>query len=339
MAAARRDWAGAPALVTGGEGFIGTHLVERLLTGGADVRILARHDARRHAAAEVVVGDVTLPTTLTQAVRGREIIFHCAAAGGGTLATARSVNVAGTHSLLDAAARSGVRRVVHLSSVAVHGPALPERVAEEFPRVTRGTPYAISKVEGEAVALSFHASRALEVVVIRPTCVYGPASPTWVLAPLGRVRDEQAVLVDAGRGLINLVYVDDLVDCLLLGAAEPTADGEVFIANGAPITWAEYLGAFARMLHKPPPASVSLSTARAMAEAYQWRFRFTRRSGRLLGADIRAQTMRTVFDAAKARRQLGWTARVGFAEGMRLTEAWLRETGYLPAPRRLELAS
>jgi nucleoside-diphosphate-sugar epimerase len=328
------DWPGdVSVLVTGGNGFIGERLMSRLLASRARVRLLSRDGLRGVPQATTVTGDVTLPDSLSTAAEGCDVIFHCAATGGGTLDDVRAVNVEGTRNVLQAAVRAGARRVIHLSSVAVHGNDLPDRVTENQPLIDNGSPYAVSKAEGEAIALSYHTRGEIEVCVIRPTCVYGPRSATWVLAPFGRVRDEQILLVDGGWGLINLVYVDDLVDLMFTAATHSAAAGEVFIANGEAVEWWAYLGGYAAMLGKPAPQSVSLLQAKALAEGFLWRYRFTRSAGRLVAGDIQQQMNRSVFVADKSHLLLGLAAATPFAEGMRKTRDWLRDTGYLPAPR------
>jgi nucleoside-diphosphate-sugar epimerase len=329
-----RDWpADVSVLVTGGNGFIGERVISRLLASRARVRLLSRDGLRGLPQVTTVTGDVTLPDSLATAAEGCEVIFHCAATGGGTLEDARAVNVEGTNNVLQAAARAGARRVIHLSSVAVHGSELPDRVSENQPLIGSGSPYAISKAEGEAIAFGYQTRGEMEVCVIRPTCVYGPRSATWVVAPFRRVRDEQILLVDGGRGLINLVYVDDLVDMMLTAAMDGAAAGQVFIANGQAVRWSAYLGGFATMLGKPAPQSVPVLQAKALVEAFLWRYRFTRRAGRLVSGDIQQQMNRSVFVADKARRLLSLPAATPFAEGMQKTSDWLRASGYLPAPR------
>jgi nucleoside-diphosphate-sugar epimerase len=320
-----------PVLVTGGEGFIGNVLTEHLRDRGAAVRVLVRDPVSLTTDRDRVVGDVTLAASLADAVRGCEVVFHCAAAGGGPLAHARAVNVEGTRNLLEAALQAGtVRRVVHLSSVAVHGPRLPAVVSEDQPFCSAGDAYSMTKAQAEVVARSYNGRAALEVVVVRPTCVYGPRSTTWVLAPFKRIRDEQVLLVGSGAGLINLIYVTDLVELLLLAATSPRSPGQVFIGSGVtPVTWSEYLNAFAAMQGKPCPPTVSVYWAFVLAHAYLWRFRFTRKPGRLSPGDLRQHMNRSVFSIGKARELIGFEPRVTFNEGIKLTEAWLRETGYL----------
>ncbi|MCA1644675.1 MAG: NAD(P)-dependent oxidoreductase [Chloroflexi bacterium] len=321
---------GCPVLVTGGEGFIGRHLSQRLSQAGARVRVLARDVTRPSTDWERVSGDVILPSTVAEAAGGCELIFHCVAGGGGTLDQARAVNVEGTRHVMEAALASGsVRRVVHVSSVAVHGSTLPPLVMEDQPMVTSGSSYAVSKAEGERLASAYHDRSGLETVVVRPTCVYGPGSATWVLAQFRRVRDEQVLLVGRGVGIINLIYIDDLIDVLLLAATSSKAAGECFFASGGPVRWSDYLGAFARMQHKPAPPSVARWRAPVLAEAYSWRFRFTRKMGRLSRGDIQEQTSRTIFRTGKVQQLLGFVPRTTFEQGAHKVEAWLRASGYL----------
>jgi nucleoside-diphosphate-sugar epimerase len=322
---------GVTALVTGGEGFIGSVLARRLRESGAMVRVLARDPTRQAEGHDLVLGDVTLAPTVLEATRNCELVFHCAASGGGALGQARAVHVDGTRHVMESALQNyTVRRVVHLSSVAAHGSHLPRVVDENQPLVSTGDAYSVTKAEGERVARSYNGRKGLEVVVVRPTCVYGPGSPTWVVNPFQRVRDERALLVGGGAGVINLIYVGDLVELLLLAATSPQAPGESFFASGrVPVKWGDYLGALAQMQGKPPPGSVPFWLAPILASAYLWRFRFTRKVGKLSWGDVEQQRSRTIFRIDKARELLGFEPRVGFEDGMRLTEVWLRDAGYL----------
>jgi nucleoside-diphosphate-sugar epimerase len=272
---------------------------------------------------------VTDPASLEAAAGGCEVVFHCAT-GGTTLEDARRINVEGTANVVRAAARAGVRRVVHVSSMAVHEPEGRE-LTEAAPLRTRGGPYAVSKAEAERAAVALAAEAGVELAIVRPTIVYGPASPMWTLGFFQRVKNEQLVLIGGGRGVLNLIYVDDLVDGLLLASSSPRAAGEAFLLSGAESQdWGGYVGALARMCGKPPPPSVSAHTARLRAAAALWYFRFTRRPPRLDEADLALMTGAPVVRIEKAHRLLGFEPRVSFAEGMARSEAWLREEGHLP---------
>lgn len=322
------------AFISGVTGFVGGRLAQRLVSCGIHVNGLARDPTKTALLTangfEAFSGDVAVAETLVPAMAGCDIAFHCAAVGGGTLQESRQTNVAGTASVLNCASRSGVRRVVHLSSVVVYGDDLPAVVDESCPYLTRGSSYALSKAEGEQVALSLGGELGVEVSVLQPTCVYGPGSPVWTMRFFQRVRDEQTVLVDDGAGMCNLVHIDDLIDAALLAADCDGAAGERFIISGpTPATWRAYLNYFAQMCGKPAPPSVPLWKARLQSAVMIWHFRFTRRPMKFDWSDVQLMRTRAVFSIAKARAGLGYRPKVDIDAGMADTAAWLHEQGYL----------
>src|SRR5262249_3073922 len=154
-----------------------------LTARGIPVRVLCRHpfgNGNGTNGVERVQGDVTRPETLARAVAGCDVVFHCAW-GGASLADARRVNVDGTRHVIEAAAAAHVRRIVHLSSMAVHGNVRKAELTEEAPLVDRGDAYSVSKAEGERLALELGRTRGVEVVALRPSLVYGPGSPFWLV--------------------------------------------------------------------------------------------------------------------------------------------------------------
>lgn len=324
------------ALVTGATGFIGSRLVARLTSVGVSVRGLVRSGVlgirSNEGRLEYIRGDVTDRGSVQQAVAGCDVVFHCAW-GGTTLDGQRQINVQGTRHVIEAAAAAHVRRVVHLSSMAVHGYQLPAVLTEDAPLNLKSDPYGISKAEGELVAFECARATGVEVVALRPTLVYGSRSAIWLVAYFERVKNEQVGLIDGGSGLANLVHLEDLVDAMLLAAERPGAAGEAFLISGAhPVTWREYLGQFARMCGKPLPPSVS--SWRAWLEVQWLRVygTFTQRPRRLQGMDLVLMRQRTEVRIEKARRLLGYAPRIPLEEGMRRCEKWLRQEGYL-APR------
>src|SRR4030095_9167189 len=157
------------------------------------------------------------------AVAGCDVVFHCAW-GGESLADARRINVEGTRHLLEAAAKAGVRRLIHRSTMAVHGDALPSELTEAAPLVTRGDAYGVSKAEGEQLARELGGQRGIEGGVLRSTRGYGP----------GGVRR-----VEGGPAPPTLVVVEDLVDAMWAAAEAPGAAGAACLVSGAhPVTWA-----------------------------------------------------------------------------------------------------
>jgi nucleoside-diphosphate-sugar epimerase len=315
-------------------------MVERLLGRHVPARALVRRrlaGGATPAGLERVQGDVTEPASLRAAVAGCDVVFHCAW-GGESLADARRINVEGTRHLLEAAAEAGVRRVIHLSTMAVHGDALPSELTEAAPLVTRGDAYGVSKAEGEQLARELGRQRGIEVVVLRPTLVYGPAAPYWLVGYFDRVRREEVALVDGGTGLANLVFVEDLVDAMWAAAEAPGAAGAACLVSGAhPVTWAAYLGHFAHMCRKPMPPSVPLWRARIEMQVLRIYGTLTQRPRRLQGMDVRLMSQRCAVRIDHARRVLGWSPATPLERGMAICEDWLRREGYLPpVERRIE---
>jgi nucleoside-diphosphate-sugar epimerase len=330
------------ALVTGSDGFIGSRLVGRLLRDGIDVCALVRRglvakrspngDRRASDAAllERHRGDVCDRRAVERAAEDCDVVFHCAW-GGASLQDARLINVEGTRHVIEAAARAGIRRVVHLSSMAVHGYRFPETLTEDFPLTTGGDAYSISKAEGEKVAFATGAATGVEVVALRPSLVYGPRSPFWLISYFERTKNEQITLIDDGSGLANLVWVDDVVEAMLIAWQRPSAAGEAFLISGAhPVTWREYIGRFARMCGKPLPPSVPAWRAKLEAPWRRVWGTLTQRPRGLSGMDLTLMPNRTTVSIEKAKRDLAYAPAFSFDDGMQACEAWLRQQGYLP---------
>jgi len=326
------------AMVTGASGFVGARVVDRLRGAGAPARALTR---RRHGAAtdgsiEWHLGDITRLESLHAALEGCDVVFHCAW-GGEALDDARRVNVEGTWHLMQAAAAAGVRRVVHLSTMAVHGNHLPAVLTEDSPMIIEGDPYGVSKGEGERLALEVGARLGLEVVVLRPTLVYGPAAPLWVVSYYERVLREEVALIDGGVGLANLVFVEDLVDAVLAAATAPLAAGAVCLISGErPASWADYLGYFATMCGKPLPPSVPLWQARLQDRLLFPYRKLTSRTARVRDIDLRLMSQRTTVSIDRARERLGWAPRTPLRAGMEACADWLAREGYLPRRSRIQ---
>lgn len=303
------------AFVTGANGFVGARMVERLLRRHVPVRALVR---QRLAGAPVapgferVHGDVTRADSFGGAMAGCDVVFHCAW-GGESLEDARRINVEGTRHVVEAAARAGVRRIVHLSTMAVHG---------------------------EALALELGRARGLEVVVLRPTLVYGPAAPYWVVGYFERVKHEQVALIDGGTGLANLIFVEDLVDAMWAAAEASGVAGVACLVSGdRPVSWAEYLGHFARMCRKPSPASVPRWRATIEMQVLRVYGTLTQRPRRLQGMDVRLMSQHTAVRIDRARELLGWSPATSLEAGMAVCEAWLRREGHLPQVERPDVDS
>jgi nucleoside-diphosphate-sugar epimerase len=215
--------------------------------------------------------------------------------------------------------------------MAVHGYRFPEVLTEEFPLTSGGDAYSISKAEGEKLAFALGAALGVEVVALRPSLVYGPRSPYWLISYFERTKNEQIMLIDGGSGLANLVWVDDVVAAMLTASEHRNAAGEAFLISGPrPVTWREYIGRFAHMCGKPMPPSVPGWRAKMEAPWRRVLGTLTQRPRGLSGMDLTLMPNRTTVSIEKARKDLGYVPAFSFDDGMRACEAWLRQEGYLP---------
>ncbi len=303
------------ALVTGGAGFIGSHLVERLLADGARVRVLDNFSTgsranlgfaprfRRHL--EVLRGDIRNLSVLLRAARGARVIFHQAAMRSVPRSVkdplgANANNVNGTLNVLEAARRCRVPRVVYASSSSVYGdrPDLPKREDQSPAPVS---PYAASKAAGEQYAAIWTRLYGVETVGLRYFNVFGPRQdpkseyaaviPRFILWGLSRRPLE---IHGDGTQSRDFTYIDNVVEANILAAKAPAVPGEVF-----------NVGCGRR---------VSLLEIVAKLEAIVGR-RLERRHTPSRAGDV----PHTLADVAKAKRLLGYVPLVDFDEGFRRT--------------------
>lgn len=318
------------AFITGASGFIGRTLAERLRADGVEVSGV---DLAASAAASVVAGDVSREGPWQSAAEGAEVVFHTAAAvtNSAPMDLAWRMNVASTRRALDAAIAAGAKRFVHLSSIrAFSDTGFPDGVTEEFPVRPDGNPYVDTKIASEQVALQAHATGRIEVTVIRPGDVYGPGSRPWVLLPLEYIRSRRLLLPAGGRGVFSPVYIDDLVDGLILAADRPEGAGEVFtMTAGTGVACAEFFSHHARWLGRPAPPALPTSLATAIVAIPEALARMTRTPSEMSRQSMRYLARRGTYSIAKARRVLGYEPKVTLEEGMRRTEEWLRAEGLI----------
>jgi len=197
----------------------------------------------------MVHGDVLNPDSLRAAMQGCDVVFHCAVDNNIGGQAHRRVSVEGTANVMQAALEMGVKRVVHLSSTAVFGyRPEPEAATEAGSYRYSGDDYCDGKIDGEKEALRYHREHGLPVTVLRPTIVYGPFS-FWSKDTVVAIRQGRMVLVDGAKGVCNSLYVDNLIEVMLLAAGHKGAVGEVFhISDARPVTWRDFIEAHARAL-------------------------------------------------------------------------------------------
>jgi nucleoside-diphosphate-sugar epimerase len=312
--------------VTGAGGFIGRAVAERFRAAGAEV---AGVDFAASPEQGVVAGDVAAAGHWQSALASADIVVHTAAIVSNAYDVDESwrVNVLGTRNALDAAAAAGVGRFVHISSVrAFSDLGFPDGVDEHHPVRPDGNPYVDTKIASEQVVLQAHAAGEIECAIVRPGDVYGPGSRPWTVLPLEIIRSNRFLLPAMGRGVFSPIYVDDLVTGLTLAAEHPDAAGQVFTIGGpAAVTTKEFFGHYFRMLGKRGPTCLPTPLAVAAARTAGAAERLRGRRTEINAASMLYLARPGGYSIEKARRLLGYEPRVDLDEGMRRTEAWLRE--------------
>jgi len=315
-------------LVTGAGGFIGGALLRRLVSEGHEaIGVDLRGDGDL-----VHPGDVARPETIAPLLDRASTVVHAAALVTNALDDGAMwrTNVLATRDLVAAAARSGVRRFVHVSSIVVYGNAAVGELDEDHPVHAHGGSYVTTKLAAEHVVLAAHAEHGIEVVIARPGDVYGPGSRPWVVEPIGLVRSRQLVLPANGEACFRPVHVDDLVRGLEAAVLAPAAANRIFnLSCQGYVTTREFFAWHHRWLGRSGPVCLPTPVAWALAESS---FRAKRALGirsEASGASVLQLTNRAWFSIRKAREVLGWRPEIGLADGMRDAETWARSQGLL----------
>ena len=246
----------ATVLVTGANGFVGSRVCRHLTDRGVAVRAQVRRaDAElSHAGpVDVAVASLDDPGALADALGGVTHVVHCAAAAGPDLETATAANVAGTRSLLDAAAAAGVGRVVHVSTTSVVDPDVAVVTGDSRRVDDDAGPYAVTKRDGEDVVAEVAADTALDVVVLRPPAVlgWGPTS-TWGQKVPAWVASGELPFAPDRRAHFGWVHVDDFAEAVELALVEPAAVGRTYVVAAGHVTWGEFLDEVMAWADDPP---------------------------------------------------------------------------------------
>jgi nucleoside-diphosphate-sugar epimerase len=237
--------------VTGAGGFIGGWVVESLYLNG--MRNIRAGVHRWSTAArigrfpiEIVHTDITNPQHVAAAMKDVDVVIHCAYGS-------QSATVKGTELLLNEAARQGVKRFVHLSTIDVYGGATGE-VNEDVPLMKTDNDYGNTKIEAENHCWRHIEQKTLPVVILRPTIVYGPFCKLWIAKFAERLQSGKwGTFTGVGEGTCNLVYVHDLLQAIYLSIESDRGLGKAFNINGREmITWNDYFTRFNNALGLPP---------------------------------------------------------------------------------------
>jgi nucleoside-diphosphate-sugar epimerase len=321
-------------LVTGAAGFTGSHLVQALASRGHQVRAFQHRPAETPAVPgiEVVTGDLRDRTAIARAVDNIDVVYHIAAIyrqAGLSSDVYRAVNATAVGHLVEAAAAAGVGRVVHCSTVGVHGDIRHPPATEDAP-IKPGDIYQRTKLEGEQLARDAGARRGIEVTIARPSGIYGPGDRRLLKLFRGVARRRWITL---GRGKIyyHLTYIDDLVEGLRLCGEHPSAANQTYILAGGEVTTLNDLVALVAAVSDVPTPTIHLPVwpfwiAGAACEALCAPFGI---HPPLYRRRVDFFTKSRAFDISRARQEIGYSPQVRLHDGIRRTVEWYRAYGWL----------
>jgi nucleoside-diphosphate-sugar epimerase len=324
-------------LVTGATGFTGGHLVRHLSRAGHDVRALVRGAAVRapwfgQLRAEPVVGDLLDTESLKRALEGVDVVYNIAALyreAGRPAAEYRAVNALAVGQIVELAKIAGATRVVHCSTVGVHGDIEYPPANEDAP-LRPGDVYQDTKLEGERLGRETAARVGMDLVIARPSGIYGPHDRR-LFKVFGQVAARRFVMLGAGTNFYHVTYIDDLCEGFMLCGSVPSAAGRTYILAGAEVTTLRELvdaAADVAKVSRPPsrfpvwPVWLAGAACEVVCAPfgispplYRRRVDFFRKS--------------RAFDISRARQELGFAPRIGIREGIGRTLEWYREQGWI----------
>lgn len=318
-------------LVTGATGFTGGHLARTLASRGYQVRALVRRPTELPGV-EQINGDLRDAESLRRAASGVDVIYNIAALyrqAGLRDDVYRAVNAEAVGTIIDAAAAAGVRRVVHCSTVGVHGDIEHPPANEDAP-FRPGDIYQETKLEGERIARDRSEQTGVEVVIVRPSGIHGPGDRRLLKLFRGVARRRFIIFGD-GRIFYHLTYIDDVVEGLRLCGEVPQAAGRSYIIAGAEVRTlnevvaivADEAGVEPRRLHIPAwPLWLAGAACEAICSPFGIEPPLYRRR-------VEFFTKSRAFDISRARAELGYAPAVDLRQGIRRTLAWYRAQGWL----------
>jgi len=321
-------------LVTGGRGFLGSHLVRNLRERDYRVRILVRDAGPGEDAAgpEIALGDVRDKQAVQRAVDGMDAVIHTVSnfrRGGSDKNEAYAINVQGTLNVCEAAHAAGVRQMIHCSTIGVHG-SVKEVPATETTPYNPCDLYQETKLQGEQAVWEFADRTGLPVTVIRPISMFRPGD-TRMLKLFKMIKKRRFVMIGPGDVLFQPAYIDDVVRGFLLALGNERALGEAFIVGGEEyVPLHELVGIIAEELNvRPPNRRLPLGPVLVAA-------RLCEAVCVPLGIEPPLHRRRVsffqnnrAFCIDKVKQRLGFRAEVPLRDALRRTIAWYEEQGWL----------
>ncbi len=301
-------------LITGINECIGQRAAELAQARGWEVRGLQ-------------VSDITDSQKLEKACLGIDVVLHAAeiTKEGGKLKDFQKINVDGTVNVARAAQKAGVKTLIHMSSVLVYGFDYSNHITEDGKLGADNNPYCQTKIEAELAVLKYNQPPQLGVVIIRAGDVYGPGIIPWVVRPVSMMRQNTFACVNDGKGVMNNVYIDNLVEAIFL-AIEKQPYGEIFnITDGNETSWKEYFTRLAAIVDLPPPFSLPKDEIKLFLQLRHQAQKLFRKEADILPESVDFMSRPYAYSIAKAKNLLNYQPKIDINEGMQLTKQWLQQ--------------
>ncbi len=337
------------ALVTGGGGFLGRYIVEKLLEQGFAVRSLARgsYPELAELGVDCVRGDLRDAEMVQNVCKNVELVFHVAATTGmwGKYKTFYSINVTGTENVIAACQAQGVPRLVYTSSPSVVFPLEGLEGVDEsqpYPRLYAAH-YPKSKAMAEQRALAAN-SPELATCALRPHLIWGPRDPHLIPMLAQRAERGQLIQIGEGKNLVDITYVENVADAHLQAAGKlhekgsPVAGNVYFLSDGKPINVWNWIAELLRQLELPPvKKKISKSTGMFIGAVMEIVYTLLPFLGepRLTRFLVSNFANSYYFDISRARRDFAYAPKIDNEEGLRRTVAWFRLEGHTPRSHRV----
>jgi nucleoside-diphosphate-sugar epimerase len=320
------------ALVAGGTGFIGGHLVRTLASRGVRVRVLSRKKRRAKSFdhnIEIVYGDILDVDSLEECTRGADLVFSAFGVLGQWRipeSTYRKVNRVGVRNLLESCLSASIRQFIHVSSAGVLGPLPRGVVADESFAFRPSNAYEESKCEAEKEIVAFGEKHGLPYTIIRPEFVYGPGD-THVLGLFKAIKERRFLLLGDGTSLLHPTYIDDLVHGIDLCINNPAAIDQAYLIIGErALTVRDLALTIAAELNVGlPKVKVPLFLAYAAAGVLELGGKIAGFEPPLTRSRLKFFTQNRSFSFEKARSHIGYIPQISFSEGVKRTVSWYRE--------------
>ncbi|MBD2489937.1 NAD(P)-dependent oxidoreductase [Aulosira sp. FACHB-615] len=318
-------------LITGIDDFIGLRAAELAIAQGMKVRGLQSSSDRKipqNLNVEAIAGNITDPKIAQKACQGVDIVLHTAqlTQEAGPIKEFREINVNGTLNIAKAAKSAGVKTFVHLSSAMVYGFDYPDGVSETGPLSGDNNPYCQTKIEAEQELLPLNSPPDFGVIVIRAGDVYGPGCIPWIIRPLLMMRQKLFAYANDGQGVINHLYIDNLIDAIFL-AIQKEAYGEVFnITDGQQTSWKEYFMRLAATEGLQAPMSVPKDEIKLFLKIRSQGQKLFRKKADILPESVDFMTRPYAYSIAKAQTLLDYKPKIDLEEGLRRTSEWVQKT-------------